>query len=377
MIACTATICASAGGTELPPDIAADRWLVRAEWQAERGELDDALASLDVSQALRREHELPTPPDVWFRRAQVERKALGRQRAEASLIRYVLAAGRDGEHYWTALKYLDALARHNEAAEAAKTARGEGGPFADPLASGGTGPEMVIIPAGRFLMGCVSGRDCHEDELPVHEITIPQPFALSVYEVTFAQWDACVADGGCSQYLPSANGWGRADRPVINVTWAHAQEYVTWLSSQTRAEYRLPSEAEWEYAARAGTQTQYSWGDEIGQNNANCDGCGSLWDNARTAPVGSFAPNAFGLYDMHGNVSEWVEDCWAPDYAVPRTNGGLWQGQVNGCEGRAFRDGSFYDYPEDLRSAFRNWSDAGYWNFYIGFRVARTLDPAH
>ena len=122
---------------------------------------------------------------------------------------------------------------------------------------------------------------------PVHDVKIDSPFALGRHEVTFAEWDACVAAGGCS-HTPEDEGWGRDDRPVINVSWEDAQQYVAWLSGVTGATYRLPSEAEWEYAARAGTTTRYFWGDEIGENRANCDGCGSEWDNRQTAPVGSF-----------------------------------------------------------------------------------------
>ena len=128
-----------------------------------------------------------------------------------------------------------------------------------------------------------------------------KPFAVSKFEVTFDDWDACVAYGDCNPVVRDS-GWGRGRQPVINVTWDDAQRYVAWLSRMTGRTYRLLSEAEWEYAARAGTQTAYSWGDEIGKGNANCHGCGSQWDRRQTAPVGSFAANAFGLYDMLGNV---------------------------------------------------------------------------
>ena len=185
--------------------------------------------------------------------------------------------------------------------------------------------EMVTIPAGRFRMGCVSGRDCDNDEKPVHRVHIEQPFAMSKYEVTFAQWDACVLGGGCGGYRPDDRGWGRGNRPVIKVSWDDAQLYVKWLSEQTGHAYRLPTEAEWEYAARAGTTTAYSWGNEVGRNFANCGACGSQWDNDRTAPVGSFVPNAFGLHDMHGNVWEWIEDCWNKGYSGAPRDGGSWR----------------------------------------------------
>ena len=156
--------------------------------------------------------------------------------------------------------------------------------FADAIASGGNGPEMVVIPAGNFRMGCLSyDDDCYDSEKPVHDVRIPQPFALSKHEVTFADWDACVSAGGCNGYRPDDREWGRGSRPVINVSWADAQAYVAWLSAETGKTYRLPSESEWEYAARAGTITAYSWGNQIGHNETNCDGCGSRWDNDRTA----------------------------------------------------------------------------------------------
>ena len=153
-----------------------------------------------------------------------------------------------------------------------------GNGFRDVLRAGGEGPEMVAIPAGRFRMGCVSGLDCFDDEKPVHEVTIPRAFALSVHEVTFEEYDRFTYPNKVDD-----EGWGRGQRPVINVSWSDATEYVAWLSSQTGAEYRLPSEAEWEYAARAGSATKYTWGNEIGSNRANCGGddCGDQWDNSR------------------------------------------------------------------------------------------------
>ena len=215
--------------------------------------------------------------------------------------------------------------------------------FADALASGGNGPEMVVIPAGTFRMGCVSGQSCLDSEKPVHDVQVPQPFALSKHEVTFADWDVCVSAGGCKGYRPDDREWGRGSRPVINVSWADAQAYVAWLSGETGKTYRLPSESEWEYAARAGTVTKYSWGNEIGHNRANCYGCGSRWDLDRTSPVGAFAPNAFGLHDMHGNVDEWVEDCWNDSYYGAPTQGEAWTS--GDCANRVLRGGSWYLRP--------------------------------
>ena len=247
-------------------------------------------------------------------------------------------------------------------------------PFRWPL---GAGPEMVVIPAGRYRMGCVSNdSDCQDWEKPVREVTISAPFALSVHEVTFEEYDR-FADRG--QYVDVARGkaadegWGRGTRPVINVSWHEAREYTRWLSWQTGAEYRLPTEAEWEYAARAGTSTKYTWGDEVGVNRANCDSffCADQW--AYTAPVGSFAPNGFGLHDMHGNVWEWVQDCWNGNHArAPKDGSGRLRGD---CVLGVLRGGSWDDIPTVVRAARRSMATAYTRDHTIGFRVARTLAP--
>ena len=245
--------------------------------------------------------------------------------------------------------------------------------FRDPLQSGGEGPEMVVVPAGAFRMGCVSGQNCQDDESPVHRVTIDAPFAVGVYEVTFTEWDRCVRAGGCGGYRPDDKGWGRGKRPVIHVSWKDARAYVAWLSGESGARYRLLSEAEWEYVARAGSETAYSWGNAIRKTRANCWGCGSRWDREQTAPVGSFGANAFGLYDVHGNVWERVEDCWNDSYAGAPTDGTAWE-QGN-CYYRVVRGGSWFNNPRFLRSAYRIRSTSGYRNVILGFRVARSLTP--
>ena len=179
------------------------------------------------------------------------------------------------------------------------------------------------MPSVSFMMGSHIG-DGFNDERPRHRVRIDYRIAVGVYEVTFAEWDACANAGGCGGYVPDDRGWGRGNRPVINVSWDDAQSYVRWLSRRTDKTYRLLSEAEWEYVARAGTTTQYHWGDEIGHNRANCDGCGSRWDDEKTAPAGSFSANKWGLQDVHGNVWEWVEDCWNVSYAGAPADGSAW-----------------------------------------------------
>ena len=232
-------------------------------------------------------------------------------------------------------------------------------------------PEMVAIRAGRFRMGCVSGRECFDDEQPIHEVSVGS-FALSKYEVTFEEYDGFTEATGRSRAGDA--GWGRGTRPVVNVSWEDAQAYVAWLTAETGEPYRLPSEAEWEYAARAGTTTAYSWGNEIGNNRANCNGCGSRWDFEQTAPTGSFGANAWGLHDMHGNVYEWVEDCWHENYARAPSDGTAWTGGGD-CSRRVLRGGSWFIDPRFLRSADRGRDSSGNRNFIIGFRVARTLTP--
>ena len=233
-----------------------------------------------------------------------------------------------------------------------------------------TCPEMVVVPAGRFRMGCVSGRNCEDNERPVHEVEVAS-FALGVYEVTFEEYERFVS--ATRRDRPNDWGWGRGGRPVINVSWEDAQAYAAWLSDETGEDYRLPSESEWEYAARAGTTTRYSWGQDIGRNRANCRNCGSRWDGDETAPAGSFAPNGWGLHDMHGNVWEWVEDCWHENYARAPRGGSAWTSGGN-CGRRVLRGGSWVNLPVRLRSAYRGNSDAGARNGSGGFRVSRTLD---
>jgi formylglycine-generating enzyme required for sulfatase activity len=236
---------------------------------------------------------------------------------------------------------------------------------------------MIVVPAGQFMMGSPeTEKGRQDDEGPQHEVTIAKAFAVSKFAVTFAEYDACVDAGACLKPKPSDSSWGRDNRPAINVSWEDAQRYTGWLSRSTGKTYRLLSEAEWEYAARAGSSTAYPWGDEIGKGNANCTDCGSQWDGKQTAPVGSFKPNAFGLYDMHGNVWQWVDDCFNPYQEKPealKTTGAAWTS--GNCSRRVVRGGSWDYYPQLLRSAYRHWFTTVIRSDFLGFRVARTLIP--
>ena len=346
---------------QLPPDVQADLLTVEAERQLEVGNHSAAVAKFEELLRLREEHGLDTPAAFWFKRAWALREAGYFGKAVESAERYVLEAGREGEHYRAALELLAAMPS-----------------VGDVFRDCANCPEMVLIPSGSYRMGCVSGYDrCNHDEFPVHEVTIPS-FALSKHEVTFDQWDACVAAGGCGGYRPDDKGWGRGNRPVIYVSWEDAQSFVVWLSEVTGHAYRLPTESEWEYAARAGTETIYSWGNQIGSGRANCadrsdSGYGSCGDSyEHTSPTGSFPANVFGLHDMHGNVEEWVEDCWNDSYEGAPSDGSAWL--IDDCQ-RVLRGGNWFGNPWLSRSA-RRASTAHYVRIDdIGFRVARALTP--
>ena len=230
-------------------------------------------------------------------------------------------------------------------------------------------PEMVVVPAGLFMMGSPTHEAKRDDsEGPRHRVTVPKPFAVGKYEVTFAEWDACVKDGGCGGYRPGDAGWGRGSRPVIYVSWHDAKAYVKWLSRKTGKRYRLLSEAEWEYAARAATTTPFHFGETISTSQANYGNSGG------TVAVGSFPANAFGLHDVHGNVFEWVEDCRNKNYEGAPTDASAWTD--GDCGQRVLRGGSSYLLrPEHLRSANREFLRSGVRDDNYGFRVARTLAP--
>ena len=225
-------------------------------------------------------------------------------------------------------------------------------------------PEMMVIPAGSFMMGSpASEAGRRSDEGPQRQVTVRAPLAVGRFEVTFAEWDACVAAGGCS-HRPSDQGWGRVNRPVINVSWDDAQEYVRWLSQRSGRSYRLLTEAEWEYAARAGTTTPWHTGGSIGPSQA-------VFAWSRTEPVGSRPANRFGLHDMHGNVWEWVHDCSRDNYAGAPLDASQ-AVTTGGCATRVLRGGSWCDSPRILRSAYRYGFTYECRSFNYGIRVART-----
>ena len=395
---------------QLPPEIMVDLYLLRSDRLLEAKDHEGALGLMGQILALQKEHDLRLPEEFHFKYARVALSAGSIEAALESVSRYLVAAGREGEYYREALELLDeaeqvqAMSGQYPAQAEALMAKKDYGAARQVLkkivalqdkynlALPGQAlewldeaerqirsitPQMVEIQAGRFRMGCVSGKDCYDGrrypnrEYPVHEVRVGT-FELSKYEVTFEEYDRFTAATG--RELATDGGWGRGRRPVINVSWEDAVAYTAWLSEATGERYRLPSEAEWEYAARAGSVTKHSWGNEVGHNRANCSGCGSQWDGDKTAPVGSFGPNVWGLHDMHGNVCEWVQDCWNESYQGAPTDGSAWES--GDCSQRVVRGGGWGDEPRNIRSANRQWLTISLGGGrYLGFRVARTITP--
>jgi formylglycine-generating enzyme required for sulfatase activity len=269
---------------------------------------------------------------------------------------------------------VDAAPRRSESQEAT----GAGRVFRDcPIC-----PEMVAVPAGEFLMGSPESEPGRgKDEGPQRKVTFSQPFAVGKFEVTFAQWDACTAEGGCT-HKPGDETWGRGKRPVINVSWDDAKQFVAWLAKKTGKPYRLLTEAEWEYSARAQTKipetnAPFSTGATINYKQANYDanftynrGPQGVY-RQKTLDVGSLPKNAFGLHDMHGNVWEWVEDCYKDSYAGAPADGSAVA--LSGCPLHILRGGAWNYYPRLLRSAYRYATAPGIRTENAGFRVARAL----
>lgn len=257
-------------------------------------------------------------------------------------------------------------------------------------------PVMVVIPAGDFVMGSPANEDLRDADEGQHTVTFAREFAISKFPITWDQWEACTRDGMCEgrdmeialrsdlrgQWIQDYTDHGRGNRPVVGVSWWDAQMFVGWLNTKSTGDaYRMVTEAEFEYAARAGTATAYPWGDRPDHNYANfgkTEGLGGaaegrdIWVD-QTSPVGSFPPNNFGLYDMHGNVYQWVEDCYQADASLlPGDGSAVKDGN---CAVRVMRSTSFISNPHTLRSANR----AGQYpptlrgRNYLGFRVAKTL----
>jgi formylglycine-generating enzyme required for sulfatase activity len=226
-------------------------------------------------------------------------------------------------------------------------------------------PELMVIPAGQFIMGSPeteAGR--YNNEGPQRVVTLRAPLAVGVFEVTFAEWDACLTAGACS-HRPNDQGWGRGRQPVVNVSWDDTQQYLRWLTARTGKQYRLLTEAEWEFAVRAGSNRPFTMGNAINEGLANYGGT-----VARARPVGSYPANRFGLHDMHGNVWEWVQDCHERTYTNAPSDASE-PVIISGCAWRVLRGGSWSNAQQFLRSAMRHGMSAGSRADNIGFRVAR------
>ena len=383
----------SAVGQELPPAMEVDRLLLQAGAHMRAGDPADALSALDRILELQAEHGVGVPEAFWFRHAEAALATGNAERGQASALGYLELAGREGEHYLAALELF------NEA-EALQSRFPPGSTFRDCDMC----PRMVVVPAGTFIMGSPESEDVEysfltSNERPQHSVTIPAPFAVGLYEVTLAEWDSCVRTGGCDgsprrddvrEYLGV-----EGQHAAFGMSWDDAHAYVSWLSERTGARYRLLSEAEWEYVARAGTQTARYWGESASDQCRYANGydltayqamdpaeregrvapqCSDGFEDI--APVGSFAPNAFGLYDVLGNVPEWTRDC-APNITPSRYGDAPTDGtapETGDCRWRVHRGGGFYTRPDDLRSADRESTSSTQLFGSIGFRVARTIN---
>ena len=244
------------------------------------------------------------------------------------------------------------------------------GIFRDPLKGGGKGPEMCEVSSGRFLMGDVQS-DEYKNKKLLRKVNV-ESFAAGRFEVTFAEYDHFCETVG--RRNPDDNRWGRNDRPVINVSWEDALDYTRWLSEQTGHTYRLPTEAEWEYMARAGTETNYWWGNEPEHNKASCHGCGAQWGwdaERKTAPVGSLDPNPFGIYDTVGNVWEWTCSQYTDSYIGKETE--CIEKITTGSVFVVLRGGAWAENPKNCRVSYRKFGYPNDRRYDVGFRVVREL----
>ena len=359
---------------DLAPAIQADLYLVQTEDYIKQQDYAAAQEAMGKILELQKEHDLQIPVEFHFKYAQVLELAQQYEAAVAAVTHYLEVAGRGGAHYREALTLLHTASQSAERA--------------NPAAEVARNMKMVVVPAGSYLMGSPSSEAGRRDaEGPQHRVTIRDSFAVGAYEVTFEEWDACVSAGGCGGYAPDDEGWGRGRRPVINVSWEDAQRFVAWLRTGTGEPYRLLSEAEWEYVARAESRTARYWGESSSAQCQYANGADqtakrhrSDWTVAscddghfQTAPVATFNPNMYGLYDVLGNVWEWVEDCWNGSYQGAPSDGSAWE--RGDCSRRVVRGGSWSNGPRDLRSANRIRDETGLRDDDVGFRVARTLTP--
>ncbi|MCE2486014.1 MAG: formylglycine-generating enzyme family protein [Desulfurellaceae bacterium] len=342
---------------QLPPDIQADRYLIQAERHIGTGDYTAAKATLDRILELQAEHDLALPEAFWFKHAQVSHQAGDHAEAVESVTRYLTTAGCEGAHYREALELLDRAEAEAEVEAERQAAERRAAEIRRVLNE----MEFVLIEPGTFEMGSPETEAWRVSDERLHRVMLSQPFYLGKYEVTQGQWQAVMGSN------PSLFACG-ATCPVENVSWEDTQAFIAALNRQEGVEkYRLPTEAEWEYAARAGTQTAYHFGDDASQLGAYAWYGDNVDYENLIHPVGQKRPNAWGLYDMHGNVQEWVQDWYGgyPHGAVtdPR-------GPSSGAR-RVDRGGSWFNSARQCRAADRGDSSPGYRNGDLGFRLAR------
>jgi formylglycine-generating enzyme required for sulfatase activity len=237
--------------------------------------------------------------------------------------------------------------------------------YSESLSDGSRAPVLVEFQSDSFRMGS-GASSANFDERPRHRVNLAH-FSMSTHEITFADYDRFARATG--RRLPGDNGWGRGNRPVINVSWQDAVAYTRWLSDQTGSRYRLPTEAEWEFAAQSGAESRFWWGNEVLDGKANCFDCGSEWSGRMTAPVGSFPASTWRLQDMAGNVMEWVQDCYQPDYSAAPADGSA--ASSGDCSRRVVRGGAYNSPSESLRTASRDARETGTRLDNLGFRVVK------
>jgi len=347
----------------------------------------EAMTSLSMLGVLERQHAgTPAADCISARIGELKAaQAVAAQAAEGKKRAEEVAARAKSEAERQRLAMLEQQ-RQDEARKAAETVAARNRSEAASATAPGTVfrdcpdcPEMVVVPAGQFTMGSLANEPQRDSDEAQVRVSIARPFAVGKFAVTFDEWDACVAGGGCNGYRPDDRRWGRGTRPVINVNWDDAKAYTAWLSKKTGKTYRLPSEAEREYVARAGTTTPFWWGTTISTAQANYDGSHTYGGGAkgefrgRTMPVDSFKANPWGLYNVHGNVWEWTEDCWND---TNTGNPGDGRARTSGdCSRRVVRGGSWGYFPQFLRSANREGDTPDDRSDSFGFRLARTLNP--
>lgn len=366
----------SVGSEWVEPDQAAEAFLVYAKQMAERGDVTQTRAALDKAREFGAAARAEQFSANYLALAQQQQESLAKVKAQ------VAAARGRGDAALAAYQRDAAITAFREAVkidpqdpelgallEQAQSLYKVGEVFRDRVGDG-WGPEMIVVPAGEFQMGSSDqepGRDTNEG--PRHLVKIARPFAVSRFEITFEEFDWFAETTG--RALVKDRGWGRGRRPAINLSWSDAVAYTKWLSRATGKEYRLPSEAEWEYAARAGSDTQYWWGDQMTKDKGNCDGCVGEWEERKTVAVGSYPANTFGLHDVVGNVFEWTADCYNNSYDGAPSDGSAWL--EGNCGRRVFRGGSWYYGPRYARSAFRNQNARSYRSSNVGMRLVRVL----